>query len=152
MDFFKKNAGSKIEVRNQHSQKHLKEMYLPDPIRRIPTEGYVTIKSVLSDHTAVLFAVPSHEWNELVESKEWRDFQALLEKTQEAFYQQKPPTAEQQWEIQDYRETYDQQLPFHAHENIILHTKGIFLPLIHDCLEKHAHQLLQQEVENGSQR
>lgn len=23
MDFFKKNAGSKIEVRNQHSQKHL---------------------------------------------------------------------------------------------------------------------------------
>lgn len=66
MDFFKKNAGSKIEVRNQHSQKHLKEMYLPDPIRRIPTEGYVTIKSVLSDHTAVLFAVPSHEWNELV--------------------------------------------------------------------------------------
>ena len=94
MDFFKKNAGSKIEVRNQHSQKHLKEMYLPDPIRRIPTEGYVTIKSVLSDHTAVLFAVSSHEWNELVESKEWRDFQALLEKTQEAFYQQKPPTAE----------------------------------------------------------
>lgn len=41
MDFFKKNAGSKIEVRNQHSQKHLKEMYLPDPIRRIPTEGSV---------------------------------------------------------------------------------------------------------------
>ena len=41
MDFFKKNAGSKIEVRNQHSQKHLKEMYLPDPIRRIPTEGYL---------------------------------------------------------------------------------------------------------------
>ena len=49
MDFFKKNAGSKIEVRNQHSQKHLKEMYLPDPIRRIPTAFKVT---AFSDNTS----------------------------------------------------------------------------------------------------
>lgn len=48
MDFFKKNAGSKIEVRNQHSQKHLKEMYLPDPIRRIPTEGFPTVATTAS--------------------------------------------------------------------------------------------------------
>lgn len=38
MDFFKKNAGSKIEVRNQHSQKHLKEMYL-EFITRIQVNG-----------------------------------------------------------------------------------------------------------------
>ena len=92
--FEKKSANPECNTQNRHIQEYPKEMNLPDPVTKIPTEGYVTINYILSDHTAVLFAVPSHEWNELVESKEWRDFQALLEKTQEAFYQQKPPTAE----------------------------------------------------------
>ena len=93
--FDKKSANPECNTQNRHIQEYPKEMNLPDPVKSIPTEGYVEIKYVLSDHTAVLFAVPSHEWNKLVESKEWKDFQVLLEKTQEAFYQRKPPTVGQ---------------------------------------------------------
>lgn len=92
--FEKKSANPECNTQNRHMQEYPKEMNLPSPVKRIPTEGYVTIKYILSDYTAVLFAVPSHEWNELVKSREWRDFQALLEKTQEAFGQQRLPTAE----------------------------------------------------------
>ena len=92
--FEKKSANPECNTQNRHIQEYPKEMNLPDPVTKIPTEGYVTINYILSDHTAVLFAVPSHEWNELVESKEWKDFQALLEKTQEASYQRRLPTVE----------------------------------------------------------
>lgn len=30
----------------------------------------------------IRFSVPCHEWNELAKSKEWKDFQTLLEKCQ----------------------------------------------------------------------
>lgn len=92
--FEKKSANPECNTQNRHIQEYPKEMNLPDPVTRIPTEGYVTINYILSDHMTVLFAVPSHEWNELVESKEWKDFQALLEKTQEAFYQRRLPIVE----------------------------------------------------------
>ena len=67
--FEKKSANPECNTQNRHIQEYPKEMNLPDPVTKIPTEGYVTINYILSDHTAVLFAVPSHEWNELVESK-----------------------------------------------------------------------------------
>ena len=86
--------------RKTQSQQSLKRQYqgkmmvLISKNNIVPTEGYAAITNVLSDHTAIQFAVPSREWNELEKSKEWTDFQVLLEKTQEAFYQQKPPIAE----------------------------------------------------------
>lgn len=45
-------------------------------------EGYEEIKSILSDWVLIQFSVPDHVWNELQKSKEWKDFQALLEKHQ----------------------------------------------------------------------
>ena len=79
-----KKADSEMKTQSQQE----KYMYLRTPIKRIPIEGYVTIRNVLSDHTAILFAVPSHVWNELEKSKEWTDFQNLLEKYQESFARQ----------------------------------------------------------------
>lgn len=52
----------------------------------VPSEpkkpGYEEIKSILSRWVVVRFSVPDHAWNELRESEEWKDFQALLEKFQ----------------------------------------------------------------------
>ena len=56
-------------------------------IREIPDCGYVTINNILSSHVAVLFAAPSHAWNELEQSQEWIAFQALLEASQEEYGQ-----------------------------------------------------------------
>ncbi len=44
--------------------------------------GYDEIKSISSDQVVIRFSVPCHGWNELAISKEWKDFQALLEKYQ----------------------------------------------------------------------
>lgn len=44
--------------------------------------GYNEIKSILSDQVVIRFSVPCHGWNELAMSKEWKDFQDLLEKYQ----------------------------------------------------------------------
>lgn len=44
--------------------------------------GYGKIKSILSDWVVIQFSVPCHEWNELETSKEWKNFQDLLEKHQ----------------------------------------------------------------------
>lgn len=58
-----------------------------DSDRIIPEEGYVVVSNILSNYVAVQFAVPDHEWSELEQSKEWRAFQALLEKAQEQYIQ-----------------------------------------------------------------
>lgn len=47
-----------------------------------PKLGYEELKSILSDWVVIRFSVPDHVWSELVESKEWKDFQALLEQHQ----------------------------------------------------------------------
>ena len=49
---------------------------------KVPEFGYVTISSILSDQVVVEFSVPCHEWSKLEASKEWRDFQVLLERCQ----------------------------------------------------------------------
>lgn len=93
----KRIADLERRVRSQQSserQYHGKTMVLISKNNVVPTEGYATVTNVLSNHTTIQFAVPSREWNELEKSEEWTDFQVLLEKTQEAFYQQMPPTAE----------------------------------------------------------
>ena len=95
--FRKKIADLERRVRSQQSserQYHGKTMVLISKNNVVPTEGYATVTNVLSDHTTIQFPVPSREWNELEKSEEWTDFQVFLEKTQEAFYQQMPPTAE----------------------------------------------------------
>lgn len=51
-------------------------------IPNIPKEGYTTTKSILSDSVVIQFSVPDHEWSKLIESKEWKDFQSLLEECQ----------------------------------------------------------------------
>lgn len=50
-----------------------------------PTLGFEEFRTILSDWVVVRFSVPCHAWNELVESKEWRDFQNLLEKYQKEY-------------------------------------------------------------------
>ncbi len=44
--------------------------------------GYEEFRSILSDQVVIRFSVPSRGWRELEESKEWKDFQTLLEKYQ----------------------------------------------------------------------
>lgn len=51
----------------------------------LPTLGFEEFRTILSDWVVVRFSVPCHAWNELVESKEWRDFQDLLEKYQKEY-------------------------------------------------------------------
>ena len=55
--------------------------------REPPRQGYDESKSILSDWVTVRFSVSDHAWNELQESKEWKDFQALLEQYQEVYVQ-----------------------------------------------------------------
>lgn len=55
--------------------------------REPPRQGYDESKSVLSDWVTVRFSVPDHAWNELQESKAWKDFQSLLEKVQKEHVQ-----------------------------------------------------------------
>lgn len=57
-------------------------MQLIESICEIPECGYITVNNILSNRVAVLFSVPSHEWNKLEQSKEWKNFQALFEKLQ----------------------------------------------------------------------
>ena len=61
---------------------------------KTPVMGYVSTTNILSDYMVIRFAVPCREWNELEKSKAWKDFQALFEKIQEEFYQQKHQAAE----------------------------------------------------------
>lgn len=96
---YKSDKKADSEMKTQSQQE--KCMYLRTPIKRIPIEGYVTIRNILSDHTAILFAVPSHVWNELEKSKEWTDFQNLLEKYQEPFARQLHIEAGHKQENQD---------------------------------------------------
>lgn len=53
----------------------------------VPIFGYVSTRSILSDRVIVQFSVPDHAWNELQESREWRDFQSLLEEVQKEHIQ-----------------------------------------------------------------
>lgn len=53
----------------------------------VPMFGYVTTSSILSDLVIVQFSVPGHAWNELQESREWKDFQSLLEEVQKEHIQ-----------------------------------------------------------------
>lgn len=62
-------------------------MVLVDSVQEIPDCGYVIISNILSSHVAVLFAAPSHGWNKLEQSQEWKAFQTLLEKSQEEYSQ-----------------------------------------------------------------
>lgn len=97
LELERKAADLEHENQNQQSQKvqyHGKTMELLFPINKIPTEGYVATTHILSAHTAIQFAVPSHEWSVLEKSREWKDFQALLEKIQEEFYQKKHQAVE----------------------------------------------------------
>lgn len=66
-------------------------MYLIESIKTITDLGYEVTGNILSDQVAVLFSVPSHEWNELGQSKEWKDFVASLEKCQEEYVRKRPP-------------------------------------------------------------
>ena len=56
---------------------------LPNPLEL----GYEEFTTILSDRVVIRFSVPSHVWNELRESKEWKDFQNLLEKYQTEYIQ-----------------------------------------------------------------
>lgn len=60
--------------------------------------GYDEIRSILSDQVVIRFSVPCHGWNELAMSKEWKDFQDLLEKYQTGQPQKQHLTAEYQQE------------------------------------------------------
>lgn len=44
--------------------------------------GYEEFRSILSDQVVIRFSVPFRAWKELEESKEWKDFQVLLERHQ----------------------------------------------------------------------
>lgn len=58
---------------------HPTTSFMPDVPRK---PGYEVIRSILYEWTIIRFVVPDHAWNELQESKEWKDFEALLEKVQ----------------------------------------------------------------------
>ena len=49
--------------------------------------GYEEFKSILSDWMLVQFFVPCHVWSELQESKEWKEFESLLERYQKEHIQ-----------------------------------------------------------------
>lgn len=59
-----------------------------------PKCGYDETKSILFDGVVIRFSAPIHAWNELKESKEWGDFQTLLEKRQTEYTQKQPRVAE----------------------------------------------------------
>ena len=48
---YKSDKKADSEMKTQSQQE--KCMYLRTPIKRIPIEGYVTIRNILSDHTAI---------------------------------------------------------------------------------------------------
>ena len=52
-----------------------------------PKQGFDEFKSILSDWVVVRFAAPCHAWNEIAESKEWKDLVNLLEKYQKEYTQ-----------------------------------------------------------------
>ena len=64
-----------------------------------PKHGFDEFKSILSDWVVIRFAVPCHAWNELAESKEWKAFQALLEKHQTEYIQKQRSVAGCQQEV-----------------------------------------------------
>lgn len=72
-----------------------------------PPLGYL---EAVSDRAAILFSVPSPEWRKLQESKEWKDFQALFEKCQEADIQKQLQAEECRRESKDCTETSNQQV------------------------------------------
>lgn len=51
--------------------------------------GYEEFTTLLSSYTEVRFSVPRHEWTRLRESKEWTDFQDILEEIQREYIQKK---------------------------------------------------------------
>ena len=67
-----------------------------------PKYGYDETKSILFGGVVIRFSVPDHVWNELRESKEWNDFQALLEKHQTEYVQKQHQVAEYPQEYRDY--------------------------------------------------
>ena len=72
---------------------------LMDTLNYREQPDYVEIRSILSDQVEIRFSVPCHEWNELVVSKEWKAFQALLEKCQIKQPQKRRLTAKYQQEV-----------------------------------------------------
>lgn len=74
---FKKQPKKALEIQ---SDTH----YFPT---EVPKFGYVSTSSILSDRVIVQFSVPDHAWNELQESREWKDFQSLLEEVQKEHIQ-----------------------------------------------------------------
>ncbi len=75
-------------------------------IRDIATSrnGYVAYWNILSDYAEVRFLVPEQRWNELLESKEWKEFQTLLEACQKEYAQRLQEEAEHQQESSNCKE------------------------------------------------
>lgn len=96
-----------------------------------PVLGYGVFRHILSDSDLILFSVPGHGWNELEQSKEWKDFQILLEKFQEGYFQRQPQAGRCQREAPDYTETCGRQLPSHAGGCIRSRIWDMFQSVIH---------------------
>ena len=83
-----------------------KKMPATPPLKPIVEEpakvGYEEFKSILSYQVEIRFSVPDREWNKLRESKEWTEFQALLEKTQKEYDPKQHQAAEWPKEFEDY--------------------------------------------------
>lgn len=70
-----------------------------EPVYPAPEVGYVSSTSILSDRVLIQFSAPDHEWNELENLKEWKDFVKRLEECQREQIRNKHLTAQCRQEI-----------------------------------------------------